>query len=230
MKAVAFDLGNTLKSYETFPLNWQGFYRDAIIAVLQNINVAVTPERIRSGDNILLKYNTRVNPRDYEVNSRTIFTEMFHEWGVEDASKAKIAEETFASFFTRNSALYPDTVPVLGELRKRGLKVGVLTNVAYGMASEYLVRDTDELSQYIDIFLTSLEVGFRKPHPKGYQELTRKLGLAVSECIFVGDEEVDIVGANSVGMTSVLIDRNNHDGHYGQIHTIKSLNEVLTLI
>ena len=230
VRAVAFDLGNTLKNYETFPLNWQGFYRNAIVAILRNISINVTPERIQTGDTILLKYNTRVNPRDYEVSSQTIFIELFHAWGVSDINKVETAERVFASYFTRNAKLYPETVPVLRELKKKDFKVGILTNVAYGMPGEYLLKDTEEINQYIDVFLTSIEVGFRKPHPKGYQELVQKLGVSFSECLFVGDEDVDIIGANRVGMASVLIDRQKSNVDFGQKYSIASLNELLALL
>jgi putative hydrolase of the HAD superfamily len=229
IRAVGFDLGHTL-NYSPFPLSWQGFYHDAIIEVLQSINVEVTPERIQAGDTILLKYNTRVNSREYEVKANTIIGELFHQWGVADDSGMKTAEETFASFFTRQSELYPDTLPVLKRLREKDLKVGLLTNVAYGIAGEYFFRGVEAIGQYIDAFLPSTEVGFRKPHPQGFHELARKLGVVVSECVFVGDEEVDIVGANRVGMVSVLIDRNGHEKNYGQMHTVRTLNDVLSLI
>jgi len=80
------------------------------------------------------------------------------------------------------------------------------------------------------VFLTSVEVGFRKPNPKGYCELVQRLGVDTSECVFVGDEELDIIGANTVGMVSVLIDRNEQNKKYGQIHTINSLSDILNLI
>ena len=230
MRAVVFDLGNTLKNYEAFPLNWQGFYRDAIVSLLQSINVGVTPERIETGASIFLKYNTRVNPREYEVDASTIFSELFREWGVTDFSKMETAEDAFAFFFTRQSELYPETVKVLQALKRRDFRVGVLTNVAYGMAGERLFRDIAEITQYIDVFLPSTEAGFRKPHPKGYLELGRRLSVDVSECIFIGDENVDIIGANRVGMVSVLIDRHHHHKAYGQKHTVSSLEEILVLV
>lgn len=33
----------------------------------------------------------------------------------------------------------------------------------------------------------------------------------------IGDEEVDIAGANKSGMISVLVDRESHNPNYGQI-------------
>jgi FMN phosphatase YigB (HAD superfamily) len=48
--------------------------------------------------------------------------------------------------------------------------------------------------------------------------------------MFIGDEEVDVIGANRSGMVSVLLDRNDINNQYGQAHTIGSLFEVKSLI
>ena len=212
------------------PLNWQEFYREAIIDILSNIGLDVNPDRIRNGEDVLLKYNTRVNPREHEVDSNTIFSELFSRWGIDDPRKIKTGKDTFASFFMKHSELYSDSVTLLRELKKMGLKIGVLTNVAYGMDKEYMIRDIAEMSQYIDIFLTSTEIGFRKPNTRGYHELAKKLGINVTECMFVGDEEVDIEGANASGMVSVLIDRDGHNNQYGQVYTVRTLCDILELI
>ena len=48
--------------------------------------------------------------------------------------------------------------------------------------------------------------------------------------MYVGDEEKDIVGANRLGITSVLINRTETTADFGQTYTIQSLHELLTLI
>ncbi|MBI4296729.1 MAG: HAD hydrolase-like protein [Chloroflexi bacterium] len=50
------------------------------------------------------------------------------------------------------------------------------------------------------------------------------------EAIYVGDAEEDVVGANRVGMVSVLIDRHGQGRNYGQKHTVKSLHDILGLV
>jgi len=229
MKAIGFDYGNTLLDTQ-LRFNFKDYYHEVISAILQGINAEVNPKRIQSGEAVLLKYNTRVNPREYEVDSNTIFSELFREWGITGSSWMEIAKEIFASFFFRKSKPYPETMTVLKEIQKRGFKIGVLTNVPYGMEKKHLLQDFTEIDQYVDVFLTSVEVGFRKPNPKGYCELVQRLGVDTSECVFVGDEELDIIGANTVGMVSVLIDRNEQNKKYGQIHTINSLSDILNLI
>jgi FMN phosphatase YigB (HAD superfamily) len=50
------------------------------------------------------------------------------------------------------------------------------------------------------------------------------------DCLFVGDEPADIIGANRVGMISVLINRGSDKYDYGQKYTINSLGDLLKLV
>lgn len=98
VKAVAYDFGNTL--VETGKqLNWQRYYHEAISAVLLGIGLESHPARIKQGADILTKYNTRINPREYEIKSDTIYLEMLSVWGKQDSSLVKKENDTFASFF-----------------------------------------------------------------------------------------------------------------------------------
>jgi putative hydrolase of the HAD superfamily len=106
----------------------------------------------------------------------------------------------------------------------------VLSDTAYGAYKEYLAASILEINQYIDCFLTSTEIGFRKPNTLGYFRLSKELKIAPADCLFVGDEEKDISGANAAGMISVLINRNNQHHNWGQIHTINSLKDVSNLV
>jgi len=229
MKAVAFDYGNTLTS-SGMPLNWQQFYAEALTVALKTVGSDVTPKKLHAGEKILLKYNTRVNNRDWEVSSGTIFAELFAAWGITTRSALKPAEDAFYSLFFTKTEVYPETESVLKELKKKNIKIGVLTNTAYGADKEYLIGNTPQINQYFDVCLASTEVGFRKPHTNGFLQLIQALGVQAEDCLFVGDEPVDVIGANRVGMISVLINRSRDKHDYGQKYTINSLNDLLKLV
>ena len=54
-------------------------------------------------------------------------------------------------------------------------------------------------------------------------------GGDISEIVFVGDEEKDIICANNEGAYSVLINRSEERKEYGQAVEIKSLIELIEL-
>ena len=229
IKAVGFDYGNTL-TWSGMPLNWKDFYREALTATLAVTDSGINPDKLGAGEKILFKYNTRVNERDWEVTSYTVFTELFAAWGIADTSLLKPAKDAFYSFFFTKTEVYPETETVLKELKKKNIKIGVLSNTAYGADKEYLIGSTPQINRYFDVCLASMEVGFRKPHPAGFLQLLQVLQVQAGDCLFVGDEPVDVIGANKTGMVSVLINRSTEKRDYGQKYTINSLIEVLKLV
>lgn len=126
--------------------------------------------------------------------------------------------------------LYEDTHLVLKKLKEKGIKVGILTDVPYGMDKKLVLSDIEKFKEYVDITLTSVEVGYRKPNKHGFIMLARELVVNPCEMIFVGDEQKDITGANNVGMYSVLIDRKNSNINYGQAKTIIRLSDLFEII
>jgi FMN phosphatase YigB (HAD superfamily) len=54
---------------------------------------------------------------------------------------------------------------------------------------------------FFDCLTFSAQAGFRKPHPKIFQQAACKLGLTPVECLYVGDSyEDDVLGARAAGM------------------------------
>jgi putative hydrolase of the HAD superfamily len=229
IKAVGFDYGNTLTD-SGMPMNWKDFYREALTAVLAVTNSGINPDKLATGEKILFKYNTRVNERDYEVTSDTVFADLFQAWGIADLSLLKPAKDAFYPSFFNRTEVYPETESVLKELKKKNIKIGVLSNTAYGADKEYLIGSTPQINQYFDVCLASTEVGFRKPHTAGFHQLLQALQVQADDCLFVGDERVDVIGANKAGMISVLINRSGEKRDYGQKYTISYLQDILKLV
>lgn len=228
IKAIGFDVGHTLIQYKN-PLNWKSLYRPALKSTLEKCLFDTTEEKLDSGIQILIKYNTRENYREYEVFSDTIFKELFDTWNA-DYSRLYIAKEAFYSFFQTGAVCYDDTLNTLQKLHDMGIKIGVLTDVAYGMDNAYSLKDIESIRPYIDVCFTSVDVGFRKPNKEGYKRMLHSLNVAPLEILYVGDEEKDIIGANSIGIVSVLINRKQESVQWGQKYTIKCLSELISLI
>lgn len=228
IKAIAFDVGHTLIYYNNF-LNWQALYSPAIMEVMKACNLDYAKELDEDAQKILTKYNTRVNYREYEVSSDTVFTEILDAWRV-NVDKLQAAKHAFYSYFQRGAFCYDDTEHVLQTLKSRGIKTGILTDVAYGMDNEYTLRDLAPIMQYIDVCFTSNDIGYRKPNKEGYLHLQKSFNVPVNQIAFIGDEEKDIIGANNAGMISVLINRDDAIKNYSQNYTVNSLSGILKLI
>jgi putative hydrolase of the HAD superfamily len=88
------------------------------------------------------------------------------------------------------------------------------------------------LDPYFEFSIYSSEVPYRKPHPSIFQLALARLNLDASEVLFVGDNlQADVVGAQSVGMPTVWVNREGKalppDVHPD--YEIKSADELLAL-
>jgi len=98
------------------------------------------------------------------------------------------------------------------------------------MDNPYVLEDIQPLLPYIDFPYTSNDTGFRKPSAKGLLFLAAKMGIAPDRILFVGDEEKDMLCANTAGACSVLINRDGTVKNFGQQKEIRSLSEIPALI
>lgn len=227
-KAVIFDIGQTLVEYNK-PLNWSKLYRTAFEHVADKCGFKLSEDNYEYVISVLTKYNTRVNPREYEVSSTQIFTEILSGIGlpIEDMETVK---HHFYSFFRQDVVVFLEVEEALRELRDRKILLGTLSDVAYGMDNVYALEDITSIRKYIDYPFTSNDVGYRKPCVKGLFLLAEKMRIDISEMIFVGDEEKDIICANNAGAYSVLINRSMIQKKYGQDKEIQSLLELISVV
>jgi HAD superfamily hydrolase (TIGR01549 family) len=112
-------------------------------------------------------------------------------------------EMTHAWEHAHNFDLFDDVLPVLADLRERGLKLGLVSNTG---------RDVDVFlahhSLQIDAALSSRIHGKVKPHPTIFQAVLDRLGVVAEQSAMVGDSpEDDLEGARGLGMRAFLVDR-----------------------
>lgn len=227
LKAIVFDIGQTLVEYKK-PLNWSELYRPAFKSISEKYDYTFSESHYQLAYRILTKYNTRVNPRDYEVSSNRIFYEILSAMDIplKDIEQVKYH---FYLYFKQDASVFPEVEETLKKLSDKGILLGTLSDVAYGMDNVYALEDIDAVIKYIDYPFTSNDVGYRKPCAKGLKLLSEKMRTDIKEMAFVGDEEKDIVCAANAGIYSILINRDNAKKNYGQNKEINSLDELLKM-
>ena len=228
IKAIGFDIGGTLVNYNK-PLNWSASYYDAIKYMCEENNLEFNENRFNLAKEVLEKYNTRVNPREKEVTSDIIFGEIFEKWN-EPKSKIYESKKAFYTFFQRETNLYEDAKKLLEYCYENHILCAVYTDVAYGMDDEFSLKDIEEFKKYINLKLTSENVGYRKPNKKCFEIMLEKFNCKPQEIFYVGDEEKDIIGPKTVGMTSILINRENKEKNFNQDYTVTDLTEIIDII
>jgi putative hydrolase of the HAD superfamily len=102
---------------------------------------------------------------------------------------------------------------VLGELRSRGYKIGLISNTGRspGEALRQLLQ-TYGILRFFNATVFSNELGVRKPNQRIFNEAARLLGAEPANIVHVGDDPTtDITGAKNAGMHAILLDQDTQD-------------------
>jgi putative hydrolase of the HAD superfamily len=130
--------------------------------------------------------------------------EIFIGMGGPDAIASECATEIEEGWgVSENFELFEDALPVLEELRRAQLKIGLVSNG---------IRDLTEFVAHhrldVDAIVDSRSHGRVKPRPTIFEAALERLGVSAAEAVMVGDSlEEDIEGARGLGMRAILIDR-----------------------
>lgn len=124
------------------------------------------------------------------------------------------------------SASRPDARGVLVELRRRGLRTGLISNCSSSVPGSW---PASPLGDLIDVAVFSAAEGVAKPDPRIYLRTLERLGLAADKCLYVDDSAGALEGAAAVGLRAIQIrPQGGPDGSWtGAAAT--SLTDVLAL-
>lgn len=113
--------------------------------------------------------------------------------------------ETYLDEWNTGVAYPPDVVRVIDDLAGR-FRLAVVTNTHDPeLVPQHL--NAIGVADRIDVVVTSVEVGWRKPHPAIYQRALHQLAIQPAQAVFVGDTfEADYAGPRAAGITAFLID------------------------
>ena len=122
----------------------------------------------------------------------------------EDDQFADMREEFFQNYerrMTQDTTVFEGVAEMLTNIVARQLQWGVVTNKSK--------RFTEPLSQQMRLFATAGAVvsgdttPHAKPHPEPLLEAARRIGVAPEHCVYVGDDERDIIAGKAAGMYTV---------------------------
>jgi putative hydrolase of the HAD superfamily len=215
-KAVLFDLGGTLVKHEDGPVIHRRILEDNGIDVSleavtrahneneRELDMNQIPEQ---GQAFWIKWNIRLlESLGIEKNKEILARKIDKEW---------------LDYCTLE--VYPDVIETLVQLRKRGIKTGIITN-AFERDFQRILSQL-KLSDFFDIVVGTDTCKKIKPDKGIFLYTVGRLGIKPDEALFVGDSlENDFEGAKNSGLTALLIDRENKSKIFG---SIQSLTDVL---
>jgi HAD superfamily hydrolase (TIGR01509 family) len=143
------------------------------------------------------------------------------------ASVAELLEDYFRSHYPRHCFVSPDTLAALQKLRRRGLKLAIVTNGPTYWQSRKL--EAMGILPFFDAVLISGSEGVEKPDSRIFMRALDRCGVQAAETIFVGDHPAaDIHGALAAGLIPVW-KRVPYWQVPGSVAQIDRISEVLAL-
>jgi len=184
VRSVLFDLDGTLADTAPdlgFALNQQRVARG-----LPELSIAELRSFASSGARGLLQKGFGIRP--------------------EDSGYAEMRDE-FLDLYERNlarsSALFPGIPGLLGDIEKRGLTWGVVTNKAERFTLP-LLRALG-LADRACCIVCGDSTPHAKPHPAPLLDAMSRIGTIAQHCLYVGDDERDVQAGHAAGMRVVVV-------------------------
>jgi N-acetyl-D-muramate 6-phosphate phosphatase len=149
---------------------------------------------------------------------------------------AALREEFFVNYetcMTERTYAFGGIPELISQLLARGMAWGVVTNKS--------MRFTGPLTRCMSLFATAATVvggdstAHAKPHPAPLLEAARQLKLEPDRCMYVGDDERDVLAGRAAGMVTVAatygyLGRNPDARRWGAHAHIDSPIELLSLL
>lgn len=101
----------------------------------------------------------------------------------------------------------PETI---NHLKEKGYILGIITDTALPISKKLNWFDQSGFGGLWDVFISSKELGVRKPDPAMYEKAIRQVGICPSDAVFVGHKITELDGAHAVGMKTIAF--NFEDG------------------
>jgi N-acetyl-D-muramate 6-phosphate phosphatase len=122
----------------------------------------------------------------------------------DDVGYEQLREEFYVHYeacLTQRTQAFHEVDELLARLMSRGLSWGVVTNKAQ--------RFTIPLTRSLALFNSAATIicgdttAHTKPHPEPLLEAARRMAIPPAQCVYVGDDERDILAGRSAGMRTV---------------------------
>jgi HAD superfamily hydrolase (TIGR01509 family) len=199
-RAVFLDAGNTLVGLD-YEVIAERIVRDGHRVEVPAVRRAEQRARVRLDRHLGLRSTETLDT--FRLYLRYTLDGLGIPW---DAAAERVADDLRAAKPPHGlwSTLVPEAPAVLAGLRRRGLRLAVVSN-SNGSVGEILARLG--LAEYLDAVIDSGRLGVEKPHPKIFAAAADAVGVRLSEAVHVGDlYSIDVAGARAAGCRAILLD------------------------
>lgn len=212
IKAITLDWGDTLATNWGMPyLATQRFALGRLAAELAALGHPPAGEWVqRCMDDIAVQWKASTdavrNPEGREIDMAAMAAAWVAAAGADPRHAAVRAAIARCDDRCAHTVIpFAESAPVLAELKRRGLRVGILSHVPWPGDACRRWFAHHGWTPLIDFYSLSCEIGFIKPHPAHYQHALDQAGCAAHEVLHVGDHPLrDVEGGRRFGFRTCL--------------------------
>jgi len=136
----------------------------------------------------------------------------------------------YLPYVSKKKIITKETVDTIKKLKKRGYKLAIITSSRRYKLSVLIPK---ELLPYFEVIMGSEDYKLGKPNPESLNTLLRKMKIKKNECVYLGDNIVDIFFAKKGGVKSIgkedYLYKSGDLKKAGADKTIKSIKDLLKL-
>lgn len=213
-RAIIFDLYGTLLIYGDMATAWSQWFT-LMEKALYKLGATVDPLVMRSHCDGMFARSLQTKSGYTVYESR--IADLAERCGVSPNGEwCRELAQTSLDCWQQYISPDPTVTQVLGELCKRGIKLGLLSNFdhpphVHKLLLEYGWQD------FFKAKIISGEVALKKPNSEIFSLALTQLQVESQECIMVGDHPLeDVQGAMDAGLSALLLERS---GGIDRLHT-----------
>jgi putative hydrolase of the HAD superfamily len=149
---------------------------------------------------------SRLARQDMFAARRAILAQTFERLGLSEESElVREVADAYSSEREARVAPFPGALEALAELRRRGHRLGLLTNGGARLQRAKIERY--DLARFFDAVRIEGEVGVGKPEPGAFAGALGALGAAGEPAMMIGDDlDADVAGAQAAGLATAWVD------------------------
>ena len=206
IRAVIFDYYNTLIDIRTDEEKPEVFH--FLSLYLQYYGLNMNEQNLRSALDHEKKQYLKAKDEAYpEIDLEVVFSSILEKEGICNTLAPESCCKLFRLLSRERFQLFPDSIPVLKEVKRSGYPMAVVSD-----AQKVFCLEEGEmlgLNQFFDHIVLSTQFGFRKPDGRLFAIACSLLDIPPAQAIYIGDDlRKDVKGAKQAGMAAILVSRN----------------------
>ncbi|MEM0000211.1 MAG: HAD-IA family hydrolase [Desulfurococcaceae archaeon] len=230
IKAVSLDLWGTIIENEKGPLE------SYTLMKLEALRYSLSKYRSIEIDDLLRTYMKIMRYKD-TIPPRLFARILALLQGFEPSNP--VTEEAVRAYEEAVYAYKPKVMEgaqiLLEYVKKRGLKVVVVSNTSFSAKAIAKILENSGLLQYIDYIVSSADTEVVKPNPRIFYAALKAVNVEPSEAVHLGDSCVrDVIGAYLAGIKPILLARSEEAielcRQIPELRVVKSLEEVVKVL